>query len=1068
MTTESTPQTRFRDMSESEWEAMAMETLAELAWEPKPGNAIAPGSGERQTWDELILMGRLREAIARINPHLPASAVGDAVSVVTSAQSRDAITENKRLHDFMVKGIRSVVYVDEHGAEQNPTIRLVDHRDLGNNDFLVANQVDIRDGDARRRFDVVLYLNGLPVGLIEMKKAGDAYADLEGAQAQIRTYVEELPVAFRANVACVVSDGITARYGAAFTPYEHYSPWNVDERGDPVPQPPTGDHDLALNLVLFGLFEQRRFVELLRGYVAYAQTPGGLVKRIARAHQYFAVSVAVEKTVEATRGDGKAGVVWHTQGSGKSMEMELFAHQIMAHPSLGNPTIVVLTDRTDLDDQLYDTFAASDLLAEPLQVTTRDHLRTELANRRTGGIIFSTLQKFGLTREEKDARRKHPQLSDRRNIVVIVDEAHRSHYDDLNGYARHLRDALPHATLIAFTGTPLSEADRNTREVFGNYISIYDLTRAVEDGATVRVFHESRLVPVDLPADVAPEVIDERADELTAGLDEAERERIKRAVAVMNGLYGAPQRLKTVADDLVAHWEARSAQMRKFIDAPGKGIIVCATREICARLYDEIITLRPEWHDDADDKGKIKVVYTGEPSETNEHIRKHVRRPSRNKAIQRRAKDPDDELELVIVQSMWLTGFDSPPLHTLYLDKPMRGAALMQALARVNRTFRGKQDGLLVGYAPVIDNLHQALAEYTADDQNTRPVDRDTEEALAHVRDLHEVICAMLRGYDWQTVLASGSPKAFREATLGAVNYLRNPALPDNQVEPGEKPLAERFRLQSARLERFYALCSTSGDLNGLRDDIAFFVAVRVWMAKFDAEDRRARGLPIPAEIELYLKQFTAGIIEAGGVTDIFAAAGIDRPDLTHLDEAYVKRLRESKTPNLAVEALRRLVEQTMRRTTRHNVVRQQSYSDRLIELMRRYVNQHLTSAQIIEELVAMAKEVAADAGRGQQFSPALTEAELAFYDAVASNESAVTGMGKGVLADIARDLVATIRRSISVDWVARDDVRAKLRTVIRRLLAKYNYPPDAEAKAIELVIRQMETFAEDWTPNAA
>ena len=1063
----STPRSGFRDMSESDWEAMAMDTLAELAWMPKRGNEIAPGSGERQSWDELILVGRLRDAIARINPQLSASAIDDAVAVVTSAQSRDAMAENKRLHDFMVRGIRSVVYTDEHGAERNPTIRLIDHRDVDNNDFIVANQVDIRDGEARRRFDVVLYLNGLPVGLIELKKASDAYADLEGAQAQIRTYVEELPLAFRANAACVVSDGITARYGTAFTPYEHYSPWNVDESGEPVPQPPAGDHDLALNLVLYGLFEQQRFVELLRGYVAYAQTPGGLVKRIARAHQYFAVAVAVDKTVEATRGNGKAGVVWHTQGSGKSMEMELFAHQIMVHAALGNPTIVVLTDRTDLDDQLYDTFAASDLLDErPVQAATREQLRAELANRRTGGVIFSTLQKFGRTKEEKDAGRSHPQLSDRRNIVVIVDEAHRSHYDDLNGYARHLRDALRHATLIAFTGTPLSDADRNTREVFGNYISVYDLTRAVEDGATVRVYHESRLVPVDLPADVAPELIDERADELTAGLDEAERERIKRTVAVMNGLYGAPQRLKTVAADLVAHWESRSHEMRKFIDTPGKGMIVCATREICARLYDEIINLRPEWHSDADDKGKIKVVYTGEPSETNEHIRKHVRRPARNKAIQRRAKNPDDELELVIVQSMWLTGFDSPPLHTLYLDKPMRGAALMQALARVNRTFRGKQDGLLVGYAPVIDNLHNALAEYTADDQNTRPVDRDTDEALAHVRDLHDVICQMLRGYDWRAVLTSGSPSAFREATLGAVNYLRDPAMPGNQVDSGEKTLAERFRLESARLERFYALCSTNGDLNGLRDDIAFFVAVRVWMAKFDAEDRRSRGLPIPAEIELYLKQFTAGIIEAGGVTDIFAAAGIDRPDLTHLDEAYLKRLRESKTPNLAIEALRRLVEQTMRRTTRHNVVRHQSYSDRLIELMRRYVNQHLTSAQIIEELVAMAKDVAADAGRSERFQPALSEAELAFYDAVAANESAVTEMGDGVLADIARDLVATIRRSVTVDWVARDDVRAKLRTVIKRLLAKYDYPPDAEARAIELVIRQMETFADEWTPT--
>jgi type I restriction enzyme R subunit len=1066
VTTPYTPHTRIRDMSESEWEALAMDTLAELAWAPRTGNAIAPGSGERQSWDELILVGRLREAIARINPHLPASALDDAVSEVTSAQSRDAIAENQRLHDFMVKGVRSVVYTDEHGAEQNPTIRLVDHRELGNNDFLVANQVDVRDGDARRRFDVVLYLNGLPVGLIEMKKAGDAYADLEGAQAQIHTYVGELPLAFRANVACVVSDGITARYGTAFSAYEHYSPWNVDVRGEPVPQPPTGDQDLALNLVLHGLFDQVRFIELLRGYVAYAQTPSGLVKRIARAHQYFAVSEAVRCTIEATRGDGKAGVVWHTQGSGKSMEMELFAHQIIAHPSLGNPTIVVLTDRTDLDDQLYDTFAASDLLDEsPHQAATREQLRVELTNRRTGGIIFSTLQKFGRTKEEKEAGRPHPQLSDRRNIVVIVDEAHRSHYDDLNGYARHLRDALPHATLIAFTGTPLSDVDRDTRAVFGGYISVYDLTRAVEDGATVRVFHESRLVPVDLPKDVSPELIDERADELTAGLDEAERERIKRAVTVMNELYGAPARLKTIAADLVQHWEARSAQMRKFIDAPGKSIIVCATREICARLYAEIIALRPEWHDDADDKGKIKVVYTGEPSEKNVHIRKHIRRPSRNKAIQRRAKDVDDELELVIVQSMWLTGFDSPPLHTLYLDKPMRGAALMQALARVNRTFRGKQDGLLVGYAPVIDNLHQALAEYTADDQSTRPVDRDTGEALAHVRDLHDVICAMLRPYDWRAVLASGSPKAFREAVLGSVNYLRNPTLPDNKVEPGEKTLAERFRLESARLERFYALCSTSGDLNGLRDDIAYFVAVRVWMAKFDAEDRRARGLPIPADIELYLKQFTAGIIEAGGVTDIFAAAGIDRPDLTHLDEAYLKRLRESKTPNLAIEALRRLVEQTMRRTTRHNVVRQQSYSDRLIELMRRYVNQHLTSAQIIEELVAIAKEVAADASRGTRFTPPLSDAELAFYDAVAENESAVSEMSEGVLADIARDLVATIRRSVTVDWVSRDDVRAKLRTTIKRLLAIHGYPPDAEAKAIELVIRQMETFADEWVP---
>ena len=1058
----------LRDLSEAEWEALAMDTLGELGWKPVEGKAIAPGSGERESWSELILPGRLREAIGRINPQLPPSAVEDALMEVTSARSRDALAENRRIHEFLTKGIRSVVYTDEHGAEHNPTIWLVDFREPEANDFLAVNQVTVTDGEHRRRFDVVLYLNGLPVGVVELKKAGDAHADLQGAYAQLRTYVDELPLAFRANVVCVVSDGITARYGTAFTPFEHFAPWNVDDEGRPVPQPPARDEDLALNLALHGLFQQRRFLEILRGYVAFAETPGGTTKRIAKPHQYFAVSKAVGKTIEATRRDGRAGVVWHTQGSGKSLEMELYTHQVMTHPSLGNPTIVVITDRTDLDDQLYSAFLASELLPEkPVQALTRDDLRTQLTNRRTGGIIFTTLQKFGRTKEERDAGKAHPLLSARRNIIVIVDEAHRSHYDHLDGYARHLRDALPNATFVAFTGTPISEADRNTRDVFGDYIDIYDLTRAVDDGATVRVYHESRLIPVSLPKDVDPEVIDDRADQITAGLDDAERQRIQRSVAVMNAVYGAPDRLKKLAADLVSHWEARSAQMRKFIDGPGKGLIVCATRDICARLYEEIIALRPEWHADADDKGKIKVVYTGDPKDE-AHIRKHVRRPSQLKVIQRRAKDPDDELELVIVQSMWLTGFDSPPLHTLYLDKPMRGAALMQALARVNRPFRAKQDGLLVGYAPVTQSLHEALAEYTQDDQDTRPVGRDIDEVVAQVRDLHDVICnVILRGYDWRGKLAAKSDKAYREAVLGTVNYLRDPALPENQVEPGEDTLAERFRKVAAKLDRLYALCASSGQLNPYRDDIAFFQAVRVWMAKFDVEDRRARGLPIPAEIALYLKQLTAGVIEAGGVTDIYEAAGIDRPDLSHLDEEYLERLRASKTPNLAIEALRRAIEQTMRRVTRHNVVRQKTFSDRLIELMNRYTNQHLTSAEIIAELVAMAKEVAADADRGKAFNPPLSEDELAFYDAVAQNEAAVREMGPGVLADIARDLVRTVRNSVTVDWVSRDDVRAKLRTMIKRLLAKHGYPPDAAPAAIDLVIRQMETFAEDWSPEA-
>ena len=1054
-------------MSEADWEALAMDTLGELAWQTAEGKRIAPGSGERQSWRELIIPGRLRAAIERINPGLPASAVQEAMQAVLSPKSRDARGENHQVHQYLTGGIRSVVYADEHGAEHNPTIRLIDYADPDENDFLAANQVVVTDGDHKRRFDIVLYVNGLPLGVIELKKAGDENAGLEGAHAQVMTYVEELPLAFRCNVACVVSDGIRAKYGTAFTPFEHYAPWNVDDDGEPVPQLGATDADLAINLLLYGLFEQRRFIEILGSYVAFAQSDGGLVKRIAKPHQYFAVSKAVRKTIEAVRSNGHAGVVWHTQGSGKSMEMELYANQVLRHRSLGNPTIVVLTDRTDLDDQLYGTFEASELLPEaPLQVMTRDQLRDELAGRRNGGILFTTLQKFGRTKEERESGRPHPLLSDRRNIIVVVDEAHRSHYDDLNGYARHLRDALPYATMIAFTGTPVSEVDRNTQAVFGDYIDVYDLTRAVDDEATVPVYYESRLIPVNLPEDVDPELIDERADEATAGLDDSERERIQQAVTVMNALYGAPDRIRVLAGDLVEHWEARSEQMRKFIGGPGKGIIVCATRQICADLYEQIIAIKPDWHHDDIDKGKIKVVYTGGPDDP-ASIRRHVRRPSHNKLIQHRAKDIDDDLELVIVQSMWLTGFDSPPLHTLYLDRPMRGAALMQALARVNRTYRDKKDGLLVGYAPLTENLYAALSEYTADDQRTKPLGRDLDDAMARVRDLLDTIGnVILAGYDWRAMKAARSPRAFLNAVAGTVNYLRDPATPGNQVAEGEPTLGDRFRSAASRLARFYALCSSHKEMAGHRDEIAFFEEIRVWMAKADADDRKARGLPVPADVEMYLRQLTAGAVEAGDVTDLYEAAGIPRPDLSHLDEAFIERMQQTRNPHLAIEALRRLVEQEMRKVTRHNVVRQQSFSDRLVALMTRYTNQNLSAAQVIAELVAMAKEVSADANRGQQFTPALTSDELAFYDAVAQNESAVTVMGTGVLADIARDLVKSLRRDVTTDWVSRDDVRAKLRSTIKRLLARYGYPPDAEPFATELVLRQMETFAEEWSPN--
>jgi type I restriction enzyme, R subunit len=1052
-------------MLEAEWEHFVMEQFAELGWEPKNGKEIAPGSGERKEWDELIIRGRLQDAVARINPKLPASAVDDVVKIVMDRTSRDALAENHRIHEFLTRGIRSVTYTDEYGAEQNPTVWLIDKKHPEANDFLVANQVTVVDAEHRRRFDVVAYLNGLPVGFVELKRTSDKSEGLKYARNQLATYARELPLAFRCNVACVVTDGSDALCGTAFTPFEHFAPWTVDDDGKPVKQPADGVESLPLVLLINGLFNPERFLEILTGYVTFARTEDGLIKRLAKAHQYFAVSKAIGKTLEAVRSHGQAGVVWHTQGSGKSMEMELYSNQVLIHPSLGNPTIVVLTDRTDLDDQLYETFLASELLPEtPLQAATREELRAELSGRQVGGVIFTTLQKFGRTREERASGVPHPLLSGRRNIIVIVDEAHRSHYDDLDGYARHLRDALPHATMIAFTGTPIALADKNTRDVFGEYIDIYDLTRAVRDGATVPVYYESRLIPLDLPAGVDPDVIDERADEATAGLDDSERERIHQAVMAMNALYGAPDRLEKLSRDIVDHWAARSGEMRKFIGVPGKGMIVCATREICAALYEQIIAIKPDWHSNDDRQGKIKVVYSGGPGDE-PHIFKHVRRPSASKVIQKRAKDPDDSLELVIVQSMLLTGFDSPPLHTMYLDKPMRGAALMQALARVNRTFRNKQDGLLVGYAPVTENLYAALAEYTEQDQNVRPQGRDVDEAIAKVQDLLAVIGdEILAGYDWRSVRSGRSPRAHIDAVLGALNYLRDPRTPGNDAEP---TLGERFRKASAQLARMYAVGRASGALAPYRVDIAFFEELRRQMAKSDAEDRRARGESVPPDVELYLRSLAAGAVEAGGVIDIYEAAGVGRPDLSHLDEAFIARMREQRNPHLAVEALRRLVEQEMRQVTRHNVVAQQTFSERLADLMREYKNKNLTAAQVIAELVALAKEVSADAQRGSSFSPPLNGDEVAFYDAVAQNESAVTEMGADILADIARDLVRTLRRDVSTDWVSRDDVRAKIRSTIKRLLAKWGYPPDQQQNATDLVLRQMETFAEEWSPEA-
>ena len=1049
-------------MAESDWEIFALEQLAELDWKLFSGHEIAPGSGARENWGDLHLPGRMFDALRRLNPGVPNEYLQQALAEIVAPASNDAITENYRVHGWLTSGYRGITYIDDQGQERTPTLRLVSTRPE-DNDWLVANQVTIRLGDLRRRFDIVLYCNGMPMVIIELKKAGDLGADPAAAHAQLQTYLHEFPMAFRYSVFVIASDGLHARYGTIFTPLHHFSPWNVDDDGavvDPEATDVDGNPVSGLEWALYGLANHERFLQLLRSFTAFDEGADGLVKRIAKPHQYFAVTKAVGSTIDAVDSDGKAGVVWHTQGSGKSMEMEFYTNLVMRHPRLLNPTVVVITDRKELDGQLFHGFRASRLLPEqPRQITRRTELRAELTSRTTGGIYFTTLQKFGRSEEERKSGVDHPLLSRRRNIIVIVDEAHRSHYDDLDGYARHLRDALPHATLIAFTGTPIFFADRNTRHVFGDYVDVYDLTRAVRDGATVPVYFEPRLIKVGLRDSISEEDLDRAADDATVGLDAIERAQLEKSVAVVNAIYGAPDRIRRLAEDLVAHWESRRQAMQPLIEGPGKALIVGGTREICARLYEAIVALRPDWHSDDLDRGVLKVVYSGDATDQ-PPVSDHVRRDSENAAIKARLRDPDDELQLVIVKDMMLTGYDSPPLHTLYLDRPLKGALLMQTLARVNRTFRGKNAGLLVGYAPLAENLQQALDEYTETDRTQRPVGRDIAEVSALVEQLLEEIREALVGIDWLAKVVPGHPKSWFQAAMATVNYLRSPTTPGNRVAEGEERLADRFRRLSGRLTRAWALATGTDELAPLRNEVRFYEEVRVYMAKFDAEERRASGQPVPEEIQRLLASVIADSAQVGDVVDIYEAAGIPKPELGELNPDFAAKAQQAANPQLAIEALRKAILDEAGRVTRNNLTRERMFSERVTSLMTRYVNSQLTSAEVIAELVAMAKQISEESKRGERLSPPLDDDQLAFYDVVASNESAMLEQGEDVLAQIARELVAIMRRDVRTDWTVREDVRAKLRSSIKRLLVKYKYPPDKQPGAIRLVMEQMEQLA--------
>ncbi len=917
-----------------------------------------------------------------------------------------------------------------------------------NNDWLAVNQFTVSDGQHTRRPDVVVFVNGLPLGVIELKNSADENATIWSAFHQLQTYQAQIPALFATNAALVVSDGVQARIGTLGAGREWFKPWRTIT-GNIVVGPGIAE----LQVILEGVFEKRRFLDLIRHFLVFEDLGGGvLAKKMAGYHQFHAVNIAVEETLRAAQthvvadpgryesgqnpggelGDRRVGVVWHTQGSGKSLTMAFYAGRIILHPAMANPTIVVLTDRNDLDDQLFGTFArCKDLLRQdPVQAENRTDLRGKLSVG-GGGVVFTTIQKFF----PEDKGDRHPVLSDRRNIVVIADEAHRSQYDFIDGFARHMRDALPNASFIGFTGTPIEKADANTRAVFGDYIAIYDIQRAVMDGATVPIYYESRLAKLALKDSERPR-IDPQFEELTEGEEVERKEKLKSRWAQLEALVGTEKRLQLVARDLVAHFAIRLATME------GKAMIVCMSRRICVQLYRELVALRPDWHGDQDDSGAIKVVMTGSAADPLEW-QSHIRNKPRREALALRFRNPDDRFRIVLVRDMWLTGFDAPSLHTMYVDKPMRGHGLMQAIARVNRVFRDKPGGLVVDYLGLADELKKALATYT-ESGGTGKTAIDQAEAVALMLEKYEVCHGIFHGFDWTKWLSGTAPERLSVLPL-AQEYVLAQADGKNRLLQAVTELSQAFALSVPHDEALR-----------IRDDVGFFQAVRAVLAKNVPGERKT-----DEDLTHAIRQIVSQAVVSDAVVDIFAAAGLKKPDISILSDEFLAEVREMPQRNLAVELLRKLLSGEIKSRSRRNVVQARSFAKLLEQTVRKYQNRAIETAQVIEELIGLAKEMRHANARGESLG--LSEDELAFYDALEVNDSAVKVLGEPTLTKIARELVEAVRRNVTIDWTVRDNVRAQLRVIVKRILRKYGYPPDKQERATQTVLEQAEVLSANW-----
>jgi type I restriction enzyme, R subunit len=1018
-------------MVESEVEDATLDWLESIGWTIKNGPEIAPGElfAERESYGQVVLAGRLRDAIRTLNPNIPEDAREEAFRKLMRVESPSLAANNRAFHRMLVEGV-PVDYRRGDGTIAGDHAHLVDFDNPGNNDWLAVNQFTIIEGQHNRRPDVVLFLNGLPLGLIELKNAADENADIWSAFNQLQTYRQQISSLFVFNECLLISDGLKARVGTLTSDRERFMPWRTVE-GDETAR----TTDVELEVLLKGVFDRRRLLDLLRHFIVFEDDgSGALLKKMAGYHQFHAVAKAVEATVVASSpgGNKRSGVVWHTQGSGKSLTMAFYAGRLVVHPAMGNPTLVVLTDRNDLDDQLFGTFTrCHELLRQkPVQAESRSHLR-ELLKVASGGVVFTTVQKF-FPEEKGDA---HPLLTDRRNVVVIADEAHRSQYDFIDGFARHLRDALPNASFIGFTGTPIELTDRNTKAVFGDYISIYDIQRAVEDGATVPIYYESRLAKLELAEAEKPR-LDADFEEATEGEETEKKERLKTKWAALEAIVGTDKRIGLIARDLVDHFEKRLDVM------DGKAMVVCMSRRIAVELYDALVKLRPRWHEGDDKKGAIKVVMTGSAADKLEW-QPHIRNKPRREDLAKRFKDPKDPLRIVIVRDMWLTGFDAPCLHTMYVDKPMRGHALMQAIARVNRVFRDKPGGLVVDYLGLADQLRRALKDYT-DGGGQGKTAIDQAEAVALMLEKYEICEGLFHGFN-RLRWTEGRPAE----RLALLPFAQEHVLAQ---ENGK----DRLLKTVTALSKAFALAVPADDALRIGDDVGFFQAVRAALAKTDGI-----GGVFTDDLDHAIRQIVSRAIAPGGVIDIFAAAGLKRPDISILSDQFLAEVRDLPQKNLAFELLRKLLNDEIKTRSKKNLVQSRAFSEMLEKAIRKYQNRAIETAQIIEELIGLAKDIRKAGQRGEDLG--LSEDEIAFYDALEVNDSAVRVLGEPTLKTIARELVDTVRRNVTIDWTMKESVRAKLRVIVKRILRKYGYPPDMQEKATQTVLEQAELIGATW-----